>query len=284
MYETLRDAMLFDKWNLKMHPMLNIAARAARSAGNLIARNLGQQGSFEVEEKNKDDLVTTIDKQCEKVIIDTLLKSYRDHSVLAEESGVVGNPDSEYQWVIDPIDGTTNFVKGIAHCAVSIALRHNGKTEVGVVFDPMLNEMFTSARGEGAFLNGHRIRVSPRDSLDGAIIGTAFPTRYRDRMPAYLDLFSRLIANCADVRRMGSASLDLCYVACGRFDGYLEQSLKPWDFAAGDLILREAGGIVSDFMGETGYVKSGNLVSGNPKMLRALLKICDVQNLPAILK
>ena len=266
-----------------MHPMLNIAARAARAAGNLIARNLGQDG-FDVQEKNKDDLVTDIDKQCEKVITDTLLKSYRDHCIIGEEGGVIGNPDSEYQWVIDPIDGTTNFVKGIAHCAVSIALRHNGKTEVGVVFDPMLNEMFTAARGDGAFLNGHRIRVANADSLDGSIIGTAFPTRYRDRMPAYLDLFSRLISNCADVRRMGSASLDLCYVACGRFDGYLEQGLKAWDFAAGELILREAGGITTDFAGEEGYVKSGNLVSGNPAMLRCLLKVCEAQTLPAILK
>ena len=267
-----------------MHPMLNIAVRAARTAGNLIARNIGQQDTFEVATKNKDDLVTSIDKQCEKVIVDTLLKSFRDHGILAEEGGILGNSDSEYQWIIDPIDGTTNFVQGIPHCGVSIALRHSGKTEIGVVFDPMLNEMFTAARGSGAFLNGHRIRVGSRDSLDGAIIGTAFPTRYRDRMDAYLKLFTRLIGSCADVRRMGSASLDLCYVACGRFDGYLEQGLKAWDFAAGDLILREAGGIVTDFMGEPNYVKSGNVVSGNPKVLRALLQVCDVQNLPEILK
>ena len=267
-----------------MHPMLNIAARAARTAGNLIARNIGQQGNFEVATKNKDDLVTSIDKQCEKVVADTLLKAYRDHCILGEEGGVIGNPDSEYQWVVDPIDGTTNFVQGIAHCAVSIALRHNGKTEVGVVFDPILNEMFTAARGEGAFLNGHRIRVGQRDSLDGSIIGTPFPTRYRDRMPAYLELFTRLISNCADIRRSGSASLDLCYVACGRFDGYLEQGLKQWDFAAGDLIVREAGGLVTDFTGEPSYVKSGNIVAANPKVLRSLLKICDVQNLPAILR
>ncbi|MGN0893560.1 MAG: inositol-1-monophosphatase [Succinivibrio sp.] len=267
-----------------MHPMLNIAARAARAAGNLIARNIGQQDSFDIQEKNKDDLVTSIDKQCEKEIVDILLQKYRDHSVLAEESGVLGNPDSEYQWVIDPIDGTTNFVQGIPHCAVSIALRHNGKTEIGVVFDPMANEMFTAARGEGASLNGRRIRVANSDTLDGSVIGTAFPTRYRDRMPAYLELFGRLISNCADIRRSGSASLDLCYVACGRLDGYLEQGLKLWDFAAGDLIVREAGGLVTDFTGETSYVKSGNLVTGNPKVLRSLLKICDVQNLPAILR
>ncbi|MGN0915983.1 MAG: inositol-1-monophosphatase [Succinivibrio sp.] len=267
-----------------MHPMLNIATRAARAAGNLIARNIGQQDNFEVVAKNKDDLVTSIDRKCEQAIVETLQKSYRDHSFLTEEAGILGNPDSEYQWVIDPIDGTTNFVQGISHCAVSIALKRNGKTEVGVVFDPMLNEMFTASRGDGAYLNGRRIRVSNRDSLDGAIIGTAFPTRNRDRMLPYLELFTRLISNCADIRRMGSASLDLCYVASGRFDGYLEQGLKSWDFAAGELIVREAGGIVTDFMGEPNYVNSGNIVSGNPKVLRSLLKICDVQNLPAILK
>ena len=270
-----------------MHPMLNIAVRAARTAGNLIARNIGQS-QLTVEEKNKDDLVTNIDKECEQTIARILLTAYRNHCVLGEESTangtVLGNPDSEYQWIIDPIDGTTNFVTGIPHSAVSIALRHNGITEVGVVFDPMLNEMFTAVRGEGAFLNERRIRVGSRTSLDGAIIGTAFPVRYRERMLPYLELFGKLINNCADIRRMGSASLDLCYVACGRFDGYLEQGLKIWDFAAGDLIIREAGGIVTDFMGEPGYAKSGNLVAGNPKVLRNLLKVCDLQSLPAILR
>ncbi len=266
-----------------MHPMLNIAVRAARTAGNLIARNIGE-GALNVEQKHKDDLVTNIDKECEQTITSILLKAYRDHSVLGEEGGVQGNPDSPYQWVIDPIDGTTNFVKGIPHSAVSIALRYDGKTEVGVVFDPMLNEMFTAARGEGATLNGRRIRVTTRAGLAGGVIGTAFPTRYRERMLPYLELFARLINNCADVRRMGAASLDLCYVACGRFDGYLEQGLKLWDFAAGELILREAGGVVTDFMGEPGYFKSGNLVSGNPKVVRALLKVTDPQNLNAILR
>ncbi|MDO5352928.1 MAG: inositol monophosphatase family protein [Succinatimonas sp.] len=271
-----------------MHPMLNIAVRAARSAGNLIARNIGQQSQLTIEEKNKDDLVTNIDKECEQTVAKILLTAYRNHSVLGEESlatgSTYGNPDSEYQWVIDPIDGTTNFVMGIPHSAVSIALRHNGVTEIGVVFDPMLNEMFTAVRGKGAYLNDRRIRVGTKTNLDGAIIGTAFPTRYRERMLPYLDLFSKLINNCADVRRIGAASLDLCYVACGRFDGYLEQGLKVWDFAAGDLIVREAGGLVTDFMGEPGYNKSGNLVCGNPKVLRNLLKVCDPQSLPAILR
>ena len=270
--------------------MLNIAVRAARAAGNLIARNIGQQGQLSVEEKNKDDLVTNIDKECEQTVARILLSAYKNHCVIGEEASAeggkkyYGNPDSEYQWIIDPIDGTTNFVMGIPHSAVSIGLRHNGKAELGVVFDPMLNEMFTAVRGEGAYLNDRRIRVGTKTTLDGAIIGTAFPTRYRERMIPYIELFTRLINNCADVRRMGAASLDLCYVACGRFDGYLEQGLKLWDFTAGEVILREAGGLITDFMGEPSYVKTGNLVAANPKVLRNLLKICDPQTLPAILR
>ncbi len=267
-----------------MHPMLNIAVRAARAAGNLIARNIGQQGQFSVEEKKKDDLVTDIDRECERTVISVLQRSYRDHAFLGEESGLTGNAESEFQWVIDPIDGTTNFVQGIGHCAVSIALKRAGKTEVAVVFDPMMNEMFTAARGEGASLNGRRIRVASRSSLEGALICTAFPVRYRERMGAYLELFSNLIDNCADIRRTGCASLDLCYVACGRFDGYLEQGLKAWDFAAGELIVREAGGLVTDYTGTPGYVKSGNVLCGNPNVVRALLNVCNPQELPAILR
>lgn len=264
--------------------MLNIAVRAARAAGNVIARNLGQD-NFSVEEKRKNDLVTDIDRECERTVSSLLLKSYRDHAVLGEEGGLQGNTDSEYVWIIDPIDGTTNFVKGIAHCAVSVALQHKGRTQLGVVFDPCTNEMFTAARGEGAALNGRRIRVGEVQALDSALVCTAFPVRYRERMSAYLELFSRLIDNCADVRRTGCASLDLCYVACGRFDAYLEQGLKPWDFAAGELILREAGGIATDFAGGNDFVKNGNIVSGNPYLVKALLsKVCDAPNLPGILR
>ncbi len=237
-----------------MHPMLNIAQRAARAAGNVIARKI-DQGGFSVEEKRKDDLVTDVDRECENTISSMLLKSYRDHAILGEEGGLQGNKDSEYVWVIDPIDGTTNFVKGLPHCAVSIGLQHKGRTIVGVVFDPFRDE------------------------------GTAFPTRYRERLDAYMELFTRLINQCADVRRSGSASLDLCYAACGRYDAYLEQGLKPWDFTAGELILRESGGIATDFAGGPGFTKSGNIVSGNPQIVQNLLaKVCDAPNLPGILR
>lgn len=267
-----------------MHPMLNIAVRAARAAGNLIARNIGHS-DLDIQAKHKDDLVTNVDRECEEVIINTLLKSYKDHSILGEESGVVGNRESDYQWIIDPIDGTTNFVKGIPHVAVSIGLRYKGRAEVGVVFNPILNEMFTASRGNGASLNGKRIRVSNATSLDGTIIGTATPVRYRDRMQAFLELFAKLTDNTADIRRSGCASLDLCSVACGRLDGYLEQGLKPWDFSAGELIVREAGGIVTDFVGTTNYVKTGNILCGNPYVVKELLtKVCDPKLMPDILK
>ena len=156
-----------------MHPMLNIAVRAARAAGNIIARNLGQNDQFEVTEKRKDDLVTDVDRECEQTITSILLKSYRDHAVLGEEGGVQGNKDSQFQWIIDPVDGTTNFVQGVPHVGVSIALKNNGKTEVAVVFDPIKNEMFTASRGDGAQLNGRRIRVASRHSLEGSIIANA---------------------------------------------------------------------------------------------------------------
>lgn len=275
---------IFHRELFDMHPMLNIAVRAARTAGNLIARNLGQN-TLSVEEKRKDDLVTDIDRECERTISSMLLKSYRDHAVLGEEGGLQGNPDSPYKWIIDPIDGTTNFVKGVPHCAVSIALQHENRTIVGVVFDPITNEMFTASRGDGAHLNGQRIRVSNKQTLDGTVICTAVPVRYRERMSAYLELFARLVDQCADIRRTGCASLDLCYVACGRFDGYLEQGLKPWDFAAGELIVREAGGISSDFMGGPNFATRGNIVAGNPYIVKNLVaKVCDGPNLPGILR
>ena len=267
-----------------MPPMLNIAVRAARAAGNVLARNLGQD-NFTVEEKRKDDLVTDIDRECERTVVATLLKAYPDHAVLGEEGGLQGNKDSKNVWIIDPIDGTTNFVKGIPHCAISIGLQQEGRTIVGVVFNPVTNEMFTAARGEGAALNGYRIRVGKAQGLDGSLICTAFPVRYRERMDAYLGLFAKLISQCADVRRTGCASLDLCYTACGRFDAYLEQGLRPWDFCAGELILRESGGIVTDYTGGPNFVKSGNLVAGNPHIVKALLtKVCDPATLADILR
>lgn len=267
-----------------MHPMLNIAVRAARAAGNIIARNLGNNSQFSVTEKQRGDLVTDIDRECENTITSTLLKSYRDHCVVGEESGMSGNADSPYKWIIDPIDGTQNFVQGVPHVAVSIALRHNDKAVVGVIFNPFTNEMFTASKGDGAALNGRRIRVAGRDSLENAVVATAMPVRYRERMKAYMPVFERLVDATADIRRSGAASLDLAYVACGRFDGYLEQGLKVWDFAAGELLIREAGGIITDFAGTPNYSKTGNVLCGNPNIVRGLLKVTDPQTLDSILR
>lgn len=267
-----------------MHPMLNIAIRAARAAGTIISFNFEEHANISVEEKAKNDLVTNIDRECERAITDVLLKAYPDHCVKGEEFGVVGNTDSEYVWIIDPIDGTTNFFKGIPHVAVSIGLRVKNVTTVAVVFDPIRNELFTASRGEGAQLNGRRLRVSDNRYLDGTILATSFPHRNREHLAVYKEILGRIFDRCADIRRAGTASLDLAYVAAGRLDGYFELCLKPWDFCAGELICREAGAIVTDFTGGPDYYKSGNIVCGNSYVLKELLKEIKPQSLPESLK
>lgn len=261
-----------------MHPMLNIAVRAARTAGNIISINFDEHKNVSVEEKAKNDLVTNIDRECEKAIKDILLKSYPTHCVKGEEFGIAGNPDSEYVWIIDPIDGTTNFYKGIPHVAVSIGLRVKGVTTVAVVFDPIRNELFTASRGDGAQLNGKRIRAANSRKLDGTIIATSFPHRNREYLPFYKRVLSRVFDQCADIRRAGTASLDLAYVAAGRIDAYFELCLKPWDFCAGELLCREAGAIVTDFNGGTDYYESGNIVCGNPYLIPLLLREIKAEN------
>lgn len=262
-----------------MHPMLTIAVRAARAAGNVISLNFDDSTNVSVQEKSKNDLVTNVDRECEKLICETILKSYPDHCVRGEEFGIVGNTDSDFEWIIDPLDGTTNFFKGIPHVAVSIGLRIKGVTTVGVVFDPIRNELFTAARGEGAQLNGRRIRVGEARSLDGAIIATSFPHRKRGFMEDYKKILFRIFNKCADIRRAGTASLDLAYVAAGRLEGYFELCLYPWDFCAGELLVREAGGIVTDFAGGTDYYQSGNIVCGNPAVLKSLIREINAEPL-----
>ena len=255
-----------------MHPMLNIAIRAARSAGNVIAKACGQMDLVQTTQKGTNDFVTNIDKEAEQAIVHVLRKSFPDHDIIGEENGEYGNNNSDYQWIIDPLDGTTNFIKGIPHFAVSIALRHQGKLDQAVVFDPLRGEVFTASRGAGAQLNGRRIRTTNLPDLGGAILATGFPFKHKHHLDAYTETFKTLMTQAADVRRTGSAALDLCYVAAGRFDGFWEIGLKPWDFAAGELILREAGGLISDFAGGNNYLRSGNIVAGSPKVLGAMLK------------
>lgn len=255
-----------------MHPMLNIAVRAARGAGNIIARACGQLDMVQSIQKGTNDFVTNVDKEAEQAIVNILRKSYPDHDIIAEEGGEYSNNGSDYQWIIDPLDGTTNFIKGIPHFAVSIALRHRGKLDQAVVFDPLRGEVFTASRGAGAQLNGRRIRVTSMPDLGGTVLATGFPFKHKHHLDAYTETFKTFFTEAADIRRTGSAALDLAYVAAGRFDGFWEIGLKPWDTAAGELLVREAGGLVSDFVGGNNHLKSGNIVAASPKVLQAMLK------------
>ncbi len=254
-----------------MHPMLNIAIRAARKAGNHIAKSLEKTDSIEVSSKGLNDLVTNIDKEAEAIIVDSIKSSYPEHCFAGEELGVIEGRDKECQWIIDPLDGTSNFVRGLPHYAVSIALKMRGRIEVACVYDPMRNELFTATRGQGAQLNSQRIRASQPRDLTGTTIATGFPYKAPQHTESYMKVLGSVFTDCADIRRTGSAALDLCYVAAGRVDGFFELGLKPWDIAAGDLIAREAGAICTDFTGNTNYLSSGNIVCGNARVVKPLL-------------
>lgn len=262
-----------------MHPMLNTAVKAARKAGTIINRASQDVDLVRVGAKGRADFVTEVDHAAEAVIIDVLHKAYPDHAILAEETGAKG--ESEYTWIIDPLDGTTNFIHGFPQYAVSIALQHRGVITQAVVHDPSRNEIFTASRGAGAFLDERRIRVSRRDQMREALIGTGFPFREFDNIDAYLAAFKAVAQETAGIRRPGAAALDLAYVAAGRLDGFWEAGLSPWDMAAGSLLILEAGGLVSDFTGEPGYLESGRIVAGSPKIFGQLLKLIQGANQPA---
>ena len=258
-----------------MEPMTSIALRAARKAGELIARATKNVDRLEIQSKSLNDFVTEIDHSAEREIIYHLSKAYPDHGFLGEEGGASGNADSDYQWIIDPLDGTTNFIRGIPHFAVSIACQHKGKLEHAVVLDPIRREEFTASRGRGAQLNGRRIRVSQLNGLDGALLGTGIPFKSRnmEQLPAYTDTLQTLAGQCAGIRRAGAASLDLAYVAAGRLDAFWEIGLSQWDIAAGALLVTEAGGLIADFNGANGFMDSGNVVCGNHKCFKAVLQV-----------
>jgi len=255
--------------------MLTIALRAARKAGEMIARATEQLDSVRVDEKKANDFVTEVDRASEKELIYHLKKAFPDHGFLGEESGPTGNPNAEYRWIIDPLDGTTNFIRGIPHFAISIACEYKGQLEHALVLDPIRREEFSASRGRGAQLNGRRIRVSDRKGLDGALIGTGIPFKSRgeQHIPAYMRSLENIASKTAGVRRAGAASLDLAYVAAGRLDAFWEMALAPWDIAAGVLLVREAGGLASDFNGGNSYMESGHIVVGNPKCFKAVLQV-----------
>ncbi len=251
--------------------MLNIAIKAARRAGDIQMRAFYSGQALKISAKAAGDFVTQIDKESEEVIVSTLSEAFPDHGFLGEEFGDSGKPDAEYVWVIDPLDGTTNFIHHIPQFAVSIACLKDGKLIHAVVYDPCKNELFTATRGKGALLDNRRIRVSNTLNMQEALIGTGFPFREQDNYDAYMRVLRPLMEESAGLRRPGSAALDLCWTACGRYDAFWESGLKPWDLAAGSLIALEAGAFVTDFEGEDGYLQSGNIVAGTPKIFVPLL-------------
>ncbi len=258
-----------------MEPMIKIALRAARKAGENIVRASDELHRFEVKAKGVNNFVTEVDLNAEQEIIYQLQKAYPDHAILGEESGFIGSEDAEYRWIIDPLDGTTNFIRGIPHYAVSIACMYRGKLEHAVIVDPVRHEEFTASRGRGAQLNGHRIRVSDLANLEGASLGTGIPFKNHcdDKLEAYSKSIEVLASQCAGIRRAGAASLDLAYVAAGRLDAFWEIGLSSWDMAAGVLLVREAGGLVADIDASDNYLDSGNIVCGNPKCFKAVLQV-----------
>ncbi|MBT3048536.1 MAG: inositol-1-monophosphatase [Candidatus Thiodiazotropha sp.] len=253
-----------------MNPMLTIAVRAARDAGRVITRNFNRLDRLTVSDKGNNDFVTEVDRNAEAVIINQLREKFPNHAILAEESGKQG--DDDHLWIIDPLDGTTNFLHGLPQFAVSIALKIRGRLEVGVVYDPVSEEMYTACRGEGAQLNDRKLRVSARKGLDGALLGTGLPYRDFRFTDNYMGMLKDLMRESAGVRRPGSAALDFAYVAAGRTDGFWELGLKEWDFAAGALLVREAGGLVTDIGGGERYLETGNVIAGSIKVHNAMLK------------
>lgn len=247
------------------NPYINIASEAAHKAASLMLKFRHRLEGIPVERKARHDYVSDVDRACEQAIREHILKHHRNHAILGEEGGKSG--DSEYVWIVDPLDGTSNYLHGIGHFAVSIALQFQGRIEHGVIYDPLRQEMFTASRGEGAFLNNQRIRVSGRKDLSGAVLGTAFPFRKRRLLPAYMGMFEDLFDKIEDFRRAGTASLDLAYVACGRLDGYWELGLQPWDIAAGALMVQEAGGVVMDIAGGERWLDSGHIIAAPFKLV-----------------
>ncbi len=262
-----------------MHAMLNISVRAARAAGRVITKGYENLSDLHVKSKGMSDFVTDIDRDAERTIIETIQNSYPSHAFIGEESGLTEG-DETFIWVIDPLDGTTNFIRGIPHFAVSIALLYKGKLDQAVVFDPIRGELFTASRGAGAQLNGYRIRTSNPKNLSESILATALPFRNKEAFPEASEKFNTLFLASEDIRRMGSAALDLAYVAAGRYDGYFEKGLKSWDMAAGSLLVREAGGLCIDYSGNNDPVydeiktpgSANGIVAGSPKVVQKMVK------------
>ena len=257
-----------------LHPMLNVAIKAARAAGAIINRAALDIESVRVSEKQSNDFVTEVDQAAEKAIIETLLTAYPQHGILAEESGQQhGNADSDFVWIIDPLDGTTNFIHGFPVYCVSIALSVRGKIEQAVVYDPSRNDLFTATRGRGAFMNDRRIRVSKRIRMADCLLTTGFPFREGQNYEQFMQLFIEMMRSTAGLRRPGSAALDLAYVAAGFSDGFFETGLQPWDVAAGSLLVQEAGGLIGNFTGEADFLHSQECMAASPKIYALMVQM-----------
>ncbi|MFO1312041.1 MAG: inositol monophosphatase family protein [Burkholderiales bacterium] len=255
-----------------MHPMLTTAVKAARRAGNIINRGARDLDLLTVTAKGPKDFVSEIDRGAEAAIVETLLAAYPDHAILAEEGTNKGaNPDADYVWIIDPLDGTTNFLHGFPQYCVSIALAHKNVVQQGVIYDPVRNDLFTATRGRGAFLNDRRIRVSRRTHLRDCLVGTGFPFRDGSYLDTYLQMMKAMITHTAGLRRPGAAALDLAYVAAGFYDGFWEVGLNPWDVAAGSLLVLEAGGLIGDLSGDENYLYGGQVIAANPKVFAQMV-------------
>ncbi|HDS0950687.1 TPA: inositol monophosphatase [Stenotrophomonas maltophilia] len=258
-------------------PAVTVMVKAARLAGNVLLRNINKLEALNVVQKGRMDYASEVDADAEKVIVKELKRAYPEYGVFGEEGGVQGGHRN--MWVIDPLDGTSNYLRGVPHYCVSIALVENGEPTDAVIFDPLRNELFTASRGAGAVLNDRRIRVADRKDLGGTMIHTGFAPRERARASAQLKAVDALLVQAEDIRRSGSAALDLAYVACGRADAYFEAGVKAWDIAAGVLLVREAGGKVCDFKGGT-LARMDNrgpdtqqVVAGNLKVAESLQKV-----------
>jgi myo-inositol-1(or 4)-monophosphatase len=273
-------ASLASRRKCSMHPMLNTAVKAARRAGAIINRASLDLDLVQVTKKRHNDFVTEVDKAAEAAIIEILLGAYPDHAILAEESGLSAGKggakivplEAENLWIIDPLDGTTNFIHGFPQYCVSIALSQRGQVTQAVIYDPNRNDLFTASRGRGAFLNDRRIRVGKRVRMAESLIGTGFPFRDLDTLDQYAKMFRVMVEQSAGLRRPGAAALDLAYLAAGRLDGFFEIGLKPWDIAAGALLVTEAGGLMGDFEGNADYLYQGDVLAGNPKIFAQLVQ------------